>query len=66
MKPVDVQLDLQGARGRGCGVGVVWGLGNKRILLCHQRGSAPNSSPALWRQLFIFWGVMAAGRREGI
>lgn len=38
------------------GKGRVWGLGNKRILLRHQRESTPNSSPVLWRQLFTILG----------
>lgn len=48
--------------------GVLWGLGNKRILLCHQRGSTLHSSPFLWRQFFTFWELkwwLQGGGRVG-
>lgn len=57
MKPPDVQLDLQGRRGEGlCG-----GLGNKRILLCHQRGSAPTHLLLCGDSFLFFWEWLLEG-----
>lgn len=63
--PGDGREELKGVGGGVVVGGDERGLGNKRILLCHQRGSAPNSSPALWQQVFILFERGSDGWREG-